>query len=237
MIEQMAQRHGNAITRRAGHRKPAGSVVAQSQRSVQAQGMRGAALIKQGRDDPDLIRQLEGDTFQHLEPWSIDAVVVGQKNSLESMITVRHGNAPSMQALGCEAHWLATRLPDYDDITCAPLRAKLDRLLNRGVSFDALIETLRSHIRTHLDDPQALQAFARQMNMSERTLRRRLTASGVSYSHLLDQIRHERARGLLSNTAMTLAQVAHTLGYSDARVLRRAFKRWTGTLPSEQRRR
>ena len=136
-----------------------------------------------------------------------------------------------------EAHWLATRLPDYDDITCAPLRAKLDQLLNRGVSFDALIETLRSYIRTHLDDPRALQAFASQMNMSERTLRRRLTASGVSYSELLDQIRHERARDLLSNTAMTLAQVAHTLGYSDARVLRRAFKRWTGTLPSEQRRR
>ena len=136
-----------------------------------------------------------------------------------------------------EAHWLTTRLPDYDDITCAPLRAKLDQLLDRGVSYDALIESLRSHIRTHLDDPQALQTFARQLNMSERTLRRRLTQSGVSYSQLLDQIRHERACDLLSNTAMTLAQIAHTLGYSDARVLRRAFKRWTGTLPSEQRQR
>jgi AraC-like DNA-binding protein len=136
-----------------------------------------------------------------------------------------------------EAHWLTTRLPDYDDITCAPLRAKLDQLLDRGVSYDALIESLRSHIRAHLDDPQALQTFARQLNMSERTLRRRLTQSGVSYSQLLDQIRHERACDLLSNTAMTLAQIAHTLGYSDARVLRRAFKRWTGTLPSEQRQR
>ncbi|OYU07336.1 MAG: AraC family transcriptional regulator [Pseudomonas sp. PGPPP1] len=132
-----------------------------------------------------------------------------------------------------EAHWLSTRLPDYDNITCAPLRAKLDQMLNRRITFDALIETLCSHLRLNLDNPQVLQTYLERLNMSERTFRRRLADLGHSYSHLLDQIRHERASDLLSNTTMTLTQVAHSIGYSDARVLRRAFKRWTGTLPRE----
>ncbi len=58
--------------------------------------MRSAALIKQWRDDPDFICQLARDTFQHLEPWRIDTIVIGKKNSLESMMTVRHGITPSM---------------------------------------------------------------------------------------------------------------------------------------------
>lgn len=143
----------------------------------------------------------------------------------------------SRNRLVSQAHWLTAKLPNYDAITCAPLRAKLDQMLNRGVGYDALIESLRSHIRHHLDDPQALQTFSAQLNISERTLRRRLTDLGMSYSNLLDQIRHERACDLLSNTPMTLTEVAHTIGYSDARVFRRAFKRWTGTLPSEHRQR
>ncbi|PZW71489.1 AraC-like DNA-binding protein [Pseudomonas sp. URMO17WK12:I1] len=183
-----------------------------------------------------VVRRLAGPSFSPLRielAYSRPAYADSYSRIFRCPIKFKAGRNRLISA----AQWLTTRLPDYDDISCAPLRAKLDQLLDRGVSYDALVESLRSHIRAHLDDPLALQTFARQLNMSERTLRRRLTVSGVSYSQLLDQIRHERACDLLNNTAMTLAQIAHTLGYSDARVLRRAFKRWTGTLPSEQRQR
>jgi len=135
----------------------------------------------------------------------------------------------------CEAHWLNARLPDYDDMACGPLRAKLDQLMNRGDSRNDLIETLSSHIRLNLDDPEALQTFSKALNMSERTLRRRLTDLGVTYSGLLDRVRHERACDLLQNTRMSIADIAHTIGFSDARGFRRAFKRWTGALPNTQR--
>lgn len=136
----------------------------------------------------------------------------------------------------CEAHWLDTQLPDYDDITCGPLRAQLDKMLNRRVIRNELIETVSSYIRLNLDDRDALEAISKQLNMSERTLRRRLTELGLTYSDLLDQIRRERACDLLRNTDMTIADVAHAVGFSDARGFRRAFKRWTGMLPNEQRR-
>jgi hypothetical protein len=62
--------------------------------------MRGSALVKQRCDDPDFIRQLAGDTLQHLEPWSIDAIVIGKKNSFKTMLSVRHGHAPVNSAPG-----------------------------------------------------------------------------------------------------------------------------------------
>jgi AraC-like DNA-binding protein len=34
---------------------------------------------------------------------------------------------------------------------------------------------------------------------------------------------------------MSIADIAHTIGFSDARGFRRAFKRWTGALPNTQR--
>lgn len=66
--------------------------------------------------------------------------------------------------------------------------------------------------------------------MSERTLRRHLTDPGMTYSGLLDRIRHEPACDLLQNTAMSIADIAHIPGFSDARGFWDAFKRWADAL-------
>jgi AraC-like DNA-binding protein len=134
------------------------------------------------------------------------------------------------------SHWLNTQLPDYDDITCGPLRARLDRMLNRHVVRNELVETISSHLRLNLHNREALQVISKQLNMSERTLRRKLTEQGLTYSDLVDRIRHERACDLLRHTDMTIADIAHAIGFSEAHSFRRAFKRWAGILPSEQRR-
>lgn len=73
------------------------------------------------------------------------------------------------------------------------------------------------------------------MNVSERTLRRRLVAQDASYRGLRDAARYERARDLLINTELSIAEVAQALGYADARSFRRAFKRWSGELPTALR--
>lgn len=74
-----------------------------------------------------------------------------------------------------------------------------------------------------------------ELNMSERTLRRRLERLGTSYSRILDDLREDLAARLLITPGHTTEDVAERLGYSDAANFRHAFKRWTGEAPSHFR--
>jgi AraC-like DNA-binding protein len=71
--------------------------------------------------------------------------------------------------------------------------------------------------------------------MSNRTLRRQLTAEGTSFSSLLDEERRERAILLLHSRSVPLKRIAGSLGYSNVANFSRAFFRWTGRRPSEHR--
>ncbi|EPZ84742.1 DNA-binding helix-turn-helix protein [Burkholderia cenocepacia K56-2Valvano] len=72
--------------------------------------------------------------------------------------------------------------------------------------------------------------------MTSRTLRRKLEAEGTSYSELLTSVRKALAIDYLSTTTLSTEDIALTLGFSDAVGFRHAFKRWTGTTPSDVRR-
>jgi AraC-like DNA-binding protein len=137
--------------------------------------------------------------------------------------------------LTIEAHWLGTRLPGYDRITCGLLRAQLNTLLTHPLGRPDLLESLANRIRFSIEDNPRQKALAEMVNISDRTLRRRLVQQNTSYRALHDSARFERARDLLTSSTMTIAQVAEAVGYSDARAFRRAFKRWSGQLPTEFR--
>ena len=77
--------------------------------------------------------------------------------------------------------------------------------------------------------------IADELHVTERTLRRQLAAAGTGFKQLHDQVRHERARDLLRERDLPIAQVGASIGFRDAREFRRAFKRWTGTTPSQAR--
>ncbi len=80
-----------------------------------------------------------------------------------------------------------------------------------------------------------LASIASSMNISSRTLNRRLQAENYKFSQLLQEERLSRACELLKTSAMTTAEIAEQLGYSDASNFRRAFKKWVGFSPSEFR--
>jgi AraC-like DNA-binding protein len=83
--------------------------------------------------------------------------------------------------------------------------------------------------------PPRLSRAASTLFVSERTLKRRLQGENISFQALVDEVRLQRARELLTNTSMNLGQIADTLGYADAANFTRAFKRWVAQSPSQFR--
>jgi AraC-like DNA-binding protein len=77
--------------------------------------------------------------------------------------------------------------------------------------------------------------IARALEMSERTLQRRLEAEGTSFQHLLDDTRRELAQQYLAQTDVSLADATYLLGFGDQSSFFRASKRWFGTSPRHYR--
>ena len=76
-----------------------------------------------------------------------------------------------------------------------------------------------------------LPRIAKKMNMSVRTLKRKLEADGTTYSELLEEQRRAKAMLLLRRPDLGVEEIAVRLGYSDAANFTRAFRRWTGITP------
>jgi len=77
--------------------------------------------------------------------------------------------------------------------------------------------------------------IAAEMHMSEATLRRRLEAEGTRYKSLLKDFRVALAARYLDDTRLSVADVAHLTGYSDAASFSRAFSSSTGKSPGSYR--
>lgn len=88
---------------------------------------------------------------------------------------------------------------------------------------------LSSQLSDHRDIK--LEAVARDLGLSVRTLQRRLSYCGVDFKDLLDETRREEALRLISEAEHTMTEIAYRLGYSDPAHFTRAFKRWTGKAP------
>jgi AraC-like DNA-binding protein len=73
------------------------------------------------------------------------------------------------------------------------------------------------------------------LNMSARTLRRRLEKEGTSYQRIKDNARRDVAISLLSRERLTVSDVAEQVGFSDPSAFHRSFKKWTGQSPGSYR--
>lgn len=83
----------------------------------------------------------------------------------------------------------------------------------------------------------SIEEISIKLNMTSRTLRRRLTSEGVSYQTLKDTVRKDRAIYWLSQEDVTVAQVSRYCGYTETAAFIRAFKKWTDMSPGDYRKR
>ena len=79
-----------------------------------------------------------------------------------------------------------------------------------------------------------IERLARDLGYSRQTLYRRLKAEGVTYEQLLDGLRRRLALRFMRE-GLSVKDAAYRLGFSDPAAFSRAFKRWTGSSPSDMR--
>jgi AraC-like DNA-binding protein len=121
----------------------------------------------------------------------------------------------------------------------ASLRLALEECTRQLDAFAArspIVERVRRLVLRSDTGVRSFEELAAALQLSPRTLRRRLAEARVSFSTLLDEARRDRAMMLLGAQSLSTKDVAERIGYSDVANFIRAFRRWTGRTPATYRR-
>jgi AraC-like DNA-binding protein len=81
----------------------------------------------------------------------------------------------------------------------------------------------------------SLERTADMLNMSSRTLARKLADQGESFKSLLNEVRRELAERYIRDRSLTLTEISFLLGFAELSSFSRAYSKWIGRSPSAQR--
>ena len=102
-------------------------------------------------------------------------------------------------------------------------------------ALNDLSEVVKSKLsRAALPLPN-IEVIASDLNISVRTLRRRLESLGVQYINLKQEVLNTKAVELLSLSDLSLQQISWELGYSDYKSFSRSFKTLNKLTPNQYR--
>jgi len=144
------------------------------------------------------------------------------------------GGSPRMQ-LFVPAELARMPLPMANHLAARNLEDACERRLremSQGHTWTGWVSTMLRDVEDRFPTQADLAAL---MGISPRTLARALRSEGREYRELAQELRHARARQLLGETTLSLAEIAHRLGYSDAANFSRAFRRVEAISPGQFR--
>jgi len=119
-----------------------------------------------------------------------------------------------------------------DPPTVAFFEPYIDKILEQTPTKRSLAEDVRDVLSRGLrGEAPSLDQVAERLEMSGRTLRRRLQLEGTTFQAILDATRFEVAREHLASRRLSFAEISFLLGFSEPSAFHRAFRRWTGTTP------
>ena len=131
--------------------------------------------------------------------------------------------------------WLAQPLIQPD----AAMRTMMEQLAERQMQTltrgDAIADARAVIARRLGEGDVELGAVAAKLNLSPRTLQRKLQDADLNFSQLVDEVRRGLAERYLADATLDLVDIAFLLGYSEQSAFTRAYKRWTGRAPAAMR--
>lgn len=131
-----------------------------------------------------------------------------------------------------DAALLPLPLPNANPITADVCAGFCARMLEDIGREHALVKAIREACLNRMDDLPRAEQMAGQLNLSTRTLHRRLVEAGTSYQAIIDGIRERLAVEFLERTDLSVDEIAERSGFSDVSNFRKAFKKWTGQTPA-----
>ena len=92
-----------------------------------------------------------------------------------------------------------------------------------------LVDQLKRSLRKRLATGDcSCEEVSRRFSVHRRTMNRHLKAAGTGFRRVLDELRFDLARQLLSDTELPLVQISAALNFSEPAAFTRAFERWSG---------
>lgn len=144
-----------------------------------------------------------------------------------------HGHAGVRIVLSGEAIARPLALADRHALKLARLRC--DEALSRLTVEGSMAAWITLMLEESNDHQPRQQELARMLNLSTRTMNRRLAAEGQGFRNLGNLARQQRACRLLAGTRLAITRIAYQLGYRDAANFSRAFRRHHGMSPLDYR--
>lgn len=99
----------------------------------------------------------------------------------------------------------------------------------------ALLARSYFYLTSEIDkSPPTLDSMAATFGMSERMLRRKLVAEGMSFRTLLERVRRDLSDLYLMEGKRSIGEIALLLGYGEISAFTRAHKKWHGVPPRKR---
>ncbi len=139
-------------------------------------------------------------------------------------------------ALEINASLLGTPLKKPDKTIKGRLILHAEERLEDIDEPQTFLKVIKRYIKETLpkETPELTDAAA-IMELTPRTLQRRLKNKGMHFSAVIEETRNELAFQYLADTKNTMADITFLLGFSEQSAFSRAFKRRTGKSPGEYR--
>lgn len=130
---------------------------------------------------------------------------------------------------------LGERFTMANQITAEICAQQCEALLKNMETQSGLVDKVRRLIISRPGEAPIPDDIASQLNISNRTLRRRLNEEGTSFKHIHNDVRMGTAQEYLRQTDLSIQEIAFLVGYSEVSNFHRAFKNWSSLTPGECR--
>ena len=104
-------------------------------------------------------------------------------------------------------------------------------MLTQDYANNSWTSRVRDIVRRNLGNMPELNDVANLLQVHPQTLRRRLSAEGITFKEIKNQVRRDTALHFLGKQGLSIEEIAHRAGFSESSAFIRAFKGWTGVTP------